>query len=218
MIWLLGCSYYHLENRTFTLQVLVSILLDDSDPKNDIMVKLAAVEAFNAVLYDPDESLRSLLLTPNELIKSLYALVGCCENIENQSQTLSCISLILSTIVGNEHAVDIGTAEAILFPLSRIWETASGENVILRREVLSILSGTATALKKEHSGGLFPIALPLLSNVLDPSTREENHFLLETALNLWLTMLRLAGSYDHNLGLLFGRVKDLLDQDLEHVK
>lgn len=48
--------------------------------------------------------------------------------------------------------------------------------------------------------------------------QKKKRYLIETALILRLTLLRLAGSYDSNLGILFGRVKEIIMQDLEPVK
>jgi len=218
IVWLLGCSYQYIGNRKITAELLVSVLTNVPDTQNDTVVQLAASQALNNILCDPDDSLICFLRQPDHIISSLYALTICCEDIESQSQTLSSISLLLSCIVGTGNTIGSSTAEAIVFPLSQIWEATQVQNIMLRRDVLSILSSVATAIEKEQFGGIIQIALPLLHNVLDPATREENLFLIETALILWLTLLRLAGSYDSNLGILFGRVKELLAQDLEHVK
>ena len=58
----------------------------------------------------------------------------------------------------------------------------------------------------------------MLNNIPDLSAKEARIFLIETALILGLTLLQLAGSYDSNIGILFGCVKEILMQDFEHVK
>lgn len=73
------------------------------------------------------------------------------------------------------------------------------------------------AFGKNHATKLHPFALPLIDTALDPSS-DENSFLVTEALDLWLILLRLAYSYDSNLSMIFRRTKELLQQDLEHLR
>lgn len=83
-------------------------------------------------------------------------------------------------------------------------------------KVVSIL-GCVASFGKNHAVNLHPIAFPLLNNALDPRS-DENAFLIADMLDLWLILLRLSSSYGSNLGVIFRRVEELLQQDLEHVR
>jgi len=61
------------------------------------------------------------------------------------------------------------------------------------------------------------MVFPLLDHALDPAN-EEDAFLVKDLLDLWVTLIRIAMSYDSNFGFVFRRVEDLLRKDLEHVR
>ena len=111
-------------NRKCTAEVLVSMLTNVSDTQNDTAVQLAAAQAFNNILCDPDDSLICFLRHPDYIIASLYALTIQCEDIELQSQTLSCILILLLCIVGTGNLIGISIVDVIVLPISQIWETA----------------------------------------------------------------------------------------------
>lgn len=101
----------------------------------------------------------------------------------------------------------------IVTPLSTIWDDATDQNLLLKRNVLTILSCIASFVGPESCSVLYPLALPMIDDSL---AKEENVFLVEEALKIWWTFLRLSKVYDQMLGKLFIRAAEL-SKDLEHV-
>ena len=215
---MIGCSYHLLENRQNAFEALISVINETPCPPSFITVKLTAVQSLTSLLYDPDGSLETFFLFIDVTISSLYVLANNCVELEPREQSLSCISLILTSFLGAGKEINASTADATVGPLAAIWQNSIDQNLLLRRNVLSILVIVASAVGKDHSGKLHPVALPMINHALDPATRAEHMFLIDDALMLWLTLLRLAPVYESNLDILFPRVKDLLEQDLDHVR
>uniref|UniRef100_A0A7S4RP11 Importin N-terminal domain-containing protein n=2 Tax=Ditylum brightwellii TaxID=49249 RepID=A0A7S4RP11_9STRA len=218
LVWLICCIAHCISDTKTALQVLISIINNEPSSLNDVAVRLGAVEALTSILnvhYDLIDEFYHLL---EIIISSLYRLVNDCTEINTRAQSLSCISLLLFHVVASGRKVDYATANAAVQPLPALWEVATDQNILLRRDVLSILSGVGLAVGRTQVGHLYPIVLPMINSSLDPSCQDRDVCLVEDVLALWLNLLRLATSYELHWESLFSRVKDILEQDLEHLK
>ena len=219
IVWLIAANTFSvpLTSRSRLYQAILTMIVAPESRQNDKMVKLTAAQVLNNSLFDRDESLEIFRDHSDSIINALYTLSSGCEEYDSKSLVLSCVSFVLTYIIGCR-AMSEATANAAVGPLTQIWSEAVDQNALLKRDVLSILSCIAQAVGSEQSVHLHPIALPMLDAALDPAQREDNLFLTEDALGLWLSLLRLSPAYSDALGALFPRVKSLLEEDLEHVK
>jgi len=219
IIWLIRCLYHqNIPDRCIYYDILTIVLTQAHTTHNDYNVKLEAVEAIIALLYDPDESINKLIMGSDVLIPTLYELTSQCNEFDSRLKCLSCVTLLLNTALGTGQQINYNIANAIVSPLQIIWQNSVDQNLQLRSEVLSILSCTASSVGIEQVEKLHSIALPMIDTVLDPKNQDELFFLVEDALKLWLTLLRLSKEYGSNLEILYVRAKDLVDVDLEHLK
>ena len=219
MVWLVAANTFSVPeaSRTRLYQAILTIIVANESRQNDKMIKLTAAQVLNNSLFDRDESLVIFRDHSDSVINALYALASGCEEYDSKSLVLSCVSFVLTYLIGCD-TMNEGTANAAVGPLTQIWSEAVDQNALLKRDVLSILSCIAQGVGSELSVHLHPIALPMLDFVLDPTQREDSLFLIEDALGLWLALLRLSPAYSETLGALFPRSQNLLEEDLEHVK
>ena len=219
IVWLIAANTFSVPetSRSRLYQAILTTIVAPESRQNDKMVKLTAAQVLNNSLFDRDESLIIFRDHSDSIINALYALAASCEEYDSKSLVLSCVSFVLTYLIGCG-TMSEATANAAVGPLAQIWSEAADQNALLKRDVLSILSCTAQAVGSQHSVHLHPIALPMLDAALDPAQREDNLFLTEDTLGLWLSLLRLSPAYSEALGALFPRVQSLLEEDLEHVK
>ena len=218
LIWLIRCTYQKISDRQMLYNILVAVLTESRSVIDDKIVRLEAVEAIISLLYDPDESVDKLINSSEVLIPSLYTLADKCDELDPKVKCLSCVTLLLTTALGTRQEISGQIADITVIPLHHIWETSVDDHLQLRSEVLSILSLIASFVGVEHVDKLHPIALPMIDFIFDPQNKHENYFLMEDALKLWLTLLRLSRAYGPDLEGLFVRTKDVIDSDLEHIK
>ena len=65
--------------------------------------------------------------------------------------------------------------------------------------------------------GMYPMVFPLLNHALD-SNIDENQHLVSDSLDLLLTLLRVASSYELSFSAMFNRVHEILGKSFEHLK
>jgi len=217
IIWLVECAFAHLGDQCHLAVGMLSNVLIHRSNQNDSAVKLAAVQALSTIAYDPPENFISFLNQPDNLIESLYILTNELEEVDNKAEPLSLVQLLLTTfMISNEYIDDDKMITSIVRPLEQIWNSSVDQYLMLRSSVLSILRSVA-AFGKNHAINLQPVTLPLLDHALDPNNHEHT-FLVADSLDLWLSMLRFSTVYDSNWCIIFHRTKQLLQQDLEHLK
>jgi len=219
MVWLIAANTFSVPetSRSRLYQAILTMIVADESRQNDKMVKLTAAQVLNNSLFDRNKSLVIFRDHSDSIINALYALASGCEEYDSKSLVLSCVSFVLTYLIGCGTMSET-TANAAVGPLPQIWSEAVDQNALLKRDVLSILSCIAQAVGSELSFRLHPIAIPMLNAALDPAQREDNLFLTEDALGLWLSLLRLSPTYSETFGTLFPRCQSLLEEDLEHVK
>ena len=220
ILWLLAsntCGVPH-TCRARMYSALLALIVDERRClQNDIRVKLTAVQVVNNSLFDRDESLAIFRDHSDTVIAALYRLAGECTEYESRSLLLTCVSLILTYLVGCG-TITPETANTAVGPLTQIWSNAVEQNALLKKDVLAILSSLVQAVGSGASAQLHPVAVPMIDTALDPALSEQNLFLVEEALGLWLAIVRLAPAYTDVLGSLFFRATHLLAQDLDHLK
>ena len=96
------------------------------------------MQPFNNSLSDRDESLVIFRDHSDSVINALYALASGCEEYDSKSLVLSCVSFVLTYLIGCG-TMNEATANAAVGPLTQIWSEAVDQNALLKRDVLSIL-------------------------------------------------------------------------------
>ncbi len=188
---------------------LISISLSH----NDICVRLTAVEAMEAILPYCEDSPKLLHSITHSSIAALYQLTNDCLEVDSRSSCLGLLSTLISFVgvLGGSLSNDV--LNTVVSPLPSIWEDSIEQNLLLKRNVLNIISSVATLVGPDQASLLYPIALPMLDQSFG---KEENIFLVQEALRMWLVFLRLSNGYNGSIGMLFTRAANL-SKDLEHV-
>ena len=212
ILWLVSCNAHQvpISSPHNPLGMVASVL---SQTQNDVCVRLTAVEAMEALLTQCESETQILHSIAEPTIPALFQLTNECVEVESRSSCLSLISTLITYVgvTGGHLTNDI--LNTIVLNLTSIWEISIDQNLLLKRNVLTILSCVASLVGPDQAALLYPLALPIID---DSFAREENVFLVEEALTLWLVFLRLSKGYDSLLGILFARAADL-SRDLEHV-
>ena len=212
IIWVLSCNANQLD-VTSPLNPL-GMLASALSSHNDICTRLTAVQAMEALLPQCEDQRSILQSIVEPTVPALYQLANECTQLQSRIECLDLLSNLITYVSGSLSTLSNGVLNAIVAPLSTIWSNSLDQNLLLKRNVLGILSCVASFVGPDQVTVLHPLALPLIDDSL---SREENVFLVEEALQLWWVFLRLSKTYDPNLGKLYIRAADL-SRDLEHVK
>jgi hypothetical protein len=210
MIWLISCNAQRI---TISYQ-LVGLLTTALSAESDICVRLTTVLAFESLLPHCEISLSKMAPISSILeatAPSLYRLTNECQEVDSMSSCLDLISnlIVYVNVTGGSLSNDI--LDAIIAPLPAVWNNAVHQNLLLKRNVLTMLSCIATFVGPDQAVVLHPLALPMIDDCFG---REENAFLVGEALKAWWLFVRLSKSYDGMLAKLFIRAVDL-SRDLE---
>lgn len=192
--------------------MLVSIL-SKHDNQNDACVRLTAIQAIEALLPRCEEMPALLQSIVEPTIPAVYRLTSDCEEVENRIACLDLISSLITYVMISGGTLHSEILNTIATPLSSIWDNAVDQNLLLKRNVLAILSCLASYVGPDQAAVLYPMALPMIDNSFQC---EDNVFLVEDALRLWFVFLRLSKAYDTLIGTLFIHAAKL-SKDLEHV-
>jgi hypothetical protein len=128
------------------------------------------------------------------------------------------VSTVINSIMMCGNNIEMGVAKEIIQPLLGLWKNSTDGNLVLRRDVLTIVSSILSIITNENVEVIHVMVFSLLDTALDPINRNENSFLFGDALTLWLKLLRFTNRYESSFGIIYNRVKDVIMQDLEHVK
>ena len=212
IIWLVSCTANHvnISSQFNPLGMAVTAL---SRP-DDVCLRLTAVQAVDALLPYCEDTPQLLHSITEASIPALFRLANDCDEVESRSSCLDLLSNIITYVSCTGGLLSTELLNSIVAPLSTIWENADGQNLLLRRNVLSILACVASFVGPDEAAALYPLALPLID---DSFGREENVFLVDEALKIWWVFLQLSKGYDPLLGKLYLRAP-VLSKDLEHVK
>eukprot|EP00986_Skeletonema_menzelii_P006073 scaffold2303_cov141-Skeletonema_menzelii.AAC.7 len=212
IIWLVSCNanQVNISSQLNPLGMAVTAL---SRP-DDICLRLTAVQAVDALLPYCEGTPQLLHSITETSIPALFRLANDCDEVESRSSCLDLLSNIITYVSYTGGLLSTELLNSIVAPLSIIWENADGQNLLLRRNVLSILACVASFVGSDEATALYPLALPLID---DSFGREENVFLVDEALKIWWVFLQLSKGYDPLLGKLYLRAS-ALSNDLEHVK
>jgi len=211
IIWLLSCNAHQvtISSHFNPLGMLASAL----SAQNDICVRLTAVQAMDALLPLSENAPAILHSIVGPTASAIYELTNECTEVESRSMCLDLLSNLITYVGVTGGTLTDEILNMIVAPISSIWDSAKDQNLVLKRNVLTILSCIASLVGPESCTVLHPLVLPMIDDSL---AREENLFLVEEALKIWWTFLRLSKTYDQVLGKLFIRAVEL-STDLEHV-
>ncbi|KAL9189207.1 hypothetical protein ACHAXT_011697 [Thalassiosira profunda] len=212
IIWLLSCNAHH-EVVSYATNNPLGMLTSALSAENDICVRLTAVQALEALLPQCEEYPMLLNSIVQPVVPALYQLTNECSEVESRSSCLDLMSNLVTYVGATGGSIPSYTLNAIVAPLSKIWDNATEQNLLLKRNVLTILSCIAAFVGPESCAVLYPTALPMID---EGFSRQENVFLVEEALRLWWTFLRLSRAYDPLMGKLFIRAAEL-SKDLDNL-
>ena len=132
MVWLVAANTFSVPeaSRARLYQAILTIIVADESRQNDKMVKLTAAQVLNNSLFDRDESLFIFRDHSDSVINALYALASGCEEYDSKSLVLSCVSFVLTYLIGCG-TMNEATANAAVGPLTQIWSGAVDQNALL---------------------------------------------------------------------------------------
>lgn len=211
ILWLLTCNAHQvgISSPLNPLGMLASAL----STENDIAVRLTCVQAIDALLPQCEERPSLLHSIVGPTAPALYQLTNECTEVESRSSCLDLLSNLITYMGMTGGTLTNETLNTVVAPITTIWDNAIGQNLLLKRNVLTILSCIISFVGPESCSVMLPLALPMIDDSL---ARDENVFLVSEALNIWFTFLRLTKVYDTMLGKLFVRAVELT-KDFEHV-
>lgn len=192
--------------------MLVTILTKHNN-QNDVCVRLTAVQAIEALLPQCEEKPELLQAIVEPTIPAVYKLTSDCTEVENRAGCLDLISTLVTYVMVSGGKLDDNILNTIAAPLVSIWDNAIDQNLLIKRNVLVILSCLASYVGPDQVALLYPMALPMIDSCFQ---YEDNVFLVEEALKLWFVFLRLAKTYDALIGKLFIHTAEL-SKDFGHV-
>lgn len=212
IVWLVSChaNQVNISSQLNPLGMAAAAL---SRP-DDVCLRLTAVQAVDALLPYCEETPQLLHSITEATIPALYRLTNDCAEVESRSSSLDLLSNIITYVSFTGGLLSTELLNSIVAPLSTIWENAVDQNLLLRRNVLSIIACVASFVGPNEATALYPLALPMID---DSFGREENVFLVDEASKIWWVFLQLSNGYDPLLGKLYLRAP-ALSKDLEHVK
>lgn len=212
MIWLISCNA---QRVTITSQ-LVGLLTTALSSVNDVCVRLTTVLAIETLLPHCENSL-SIMPPISSIVDAtapaLYRLTNECIDVESRSSCLELISNLIAYVGVTGGTLSNDILNTIIAPLPSVWDNAVNQNLLLKRNVLTMLSCIATFVGPDKVAVLHPLALPVID---DCFAREENMFLVGEALKAWWVFIRLSKTYDETLAKLFIRAVEL-SKDLENL-
>ena len=220
LIWLLGChiSSYTPEIRPAIYDFVVHMLMKATTADNEIevVIGLTSVTTLNSLLEDWEFQADDFSCFADEALKSMYTLLGVLEELEHREIVLKTCEVLVVRLGPSLPRVSYSTA---VTPLLQIWQASiSNNNNILRKHVLSILLSITSNIHESDALELYTVTIPMLDYSLDAENHADDAFLLEEALKLWLTLVRMAPSYNESLHTLFRHLIGIVKQDFEHLK
>eukprot|EP00956_Cyclotella_meneghiniana_P000935 scaffold1110_cov78-Cyclotella_meneghiniana.AAC.8 len=141
---------------------------------------------------------KTSLLEPS--IPALYALASHCDYLENRTACLELVSTFIAYVKVFAGKLSPVVLNAIASPLPSTWDDAIDQNLLLKRNVLGIISCVASCVGPQQASILYPMALPMIDNAFQS---DELVFLVEDALQLWYVFLQMLTRYDALVGKLF---------------
>jgi hypothetical protein len=214
IVWLISCNanQINISSHLNPLGMVAAVL---SLPNGgDLCLRLTAVQAMDALLPYCEDAPQLLHSITDVTIPALYQLTNDCSEVESRASCLELLSNIITYVSFTGGNLSAELLNNIVAPLSTIWENATDQNLLLRRNVLSIISCVASFVGPNEATALYPLALPMID---DSFGKEENVFLVDEALKIWWVFLQLSRGYDPLFGKLYLRAP-VLSKDLEHVK
>ncbi len=181
--------------------------------QNDVCVRLTTVQTLDSLLpqCESDTSVLNSIVEPTAT--ALYQLTKECNEVESRTCCLNLLSNLITYVGVSGALLSNEVLDAIVIPLPSIWENAVGQNLMFRRNIVSILSCIAPLLSSTQLAVLHPVALRMID---DCFAKEENVFLINEALKSWWLFLRLSPTFSELLSTLFFRAVGI-SEDFDHI-
>ncbi|ANB13326.1 Kap120p [Sugiyamaella lignohabitans] len=179
---------------------ILSGFLDKSNPLNDLVVRLYAIQSLRYCVDNYEFKPDSFAPFTEEVFTAIFELCGILEHIEAKNILLSALSVMFDQL----GSVVVPYIDGVLRLLPPLWEDST-DNYIINGVILQTLTNIIAAAK-EKSTSCYPMAIPAIRASIDPSS-PLNAYLLEDALPLWKALLENAGEPSNEL---FSLLPDLL--------
>ncbi|KAN0093757.1 ARM repeat-containing protein [Hyaloscypha variabilis] len=168
------------ENRPLVYQIFQH-LLKREDETNDHVVRITAARQFKAVCDDFSFEPDGFLPYAQDILHKLLQLM---EEVSTEIR-MPILDTIRAIAVRLEHRIS-QFADEIVSILPSLWES-SGEEHLIKQAILTLMS-TLVAAMKEQASRYHAMILPLIQRAVEPGS-EMQVYLMEEALDLWLTIL-----------------------------
>jgi hypothetical protein len=168
------------ENRPLVYQIFQH-LLKREDENNDHVVRITAARQFKAVCDDFSFNPDGFLPYAQDILHKLLQLM---EEVSTEIR-MPILDTIRAIALRLEHRIS-QFADEIVSILPSLWE-GSGEEHLIKQAILTLLSTLVTAMKG-NSQRYHTMVLPLIQRAVEPGS-EMQVYLMEEALDLWLTIL-----------------------------
>jgi len=157
-------------------------LLDRNDQLNDQVVRVTAARQLKNVIDPFEFAAKQFMPYVPSILGSLMALTEEAELAETKIAILGTVSVIVSKM---EQSI-IPFADQIISLLPPLWDQA-GEEFYMKQTILGILASLCNSMQAD-SRKYHPIIVPLIESSIKPGSITRT-FLLEDALDLWVTVL-----------------------------
>ncbi len=169
------------ENRPLVYQIFQH-LLKAEDETNDHVVRVTAARQFKAICDDFAFDAEKFLPYAPDILNKIMSLIQEVEETEQKMAILETVRLLAVRM--EQHIAPF--ADQIVSILPALWE-ASGEEHLMKQAILTLFSTLETSMKTEAQR-YSPLVLPLVRRAVEPGS-EMQVYLLEEALDLWLTII-----------------------------
>ena len=134
-------------------------IINDNSEASDVRVKLTCVQTLNVLCEDWNFMVAAFRPLAARAVGGMYALLEEIYGIEMMTLILETCRVIVLRM-GDELGVE--AANAVVAPLLGIWTRCADGKSILRKYVLSILTGIVDVVGCNEALQLYPVVMPML--------------------------------------------------------
>ncbi|CAM9023535.1 unnamed protein product [Wickerhamomyces anomalus] len=188
------------------IYMLLQNLIDPSNPINDRVVKLTAIQTLKTILTDWDFKKQIIKPYLKDFTSLLIKLVGEMEFTESKLFTLNTIA---DLIYKTNPLISIEELEELVSIVPKFWDASNDSNeLILKNSLLRILKNLIVSLN-DNSPTTWDLAIPLIKACCSPQS-EYYAMLSEDGYELWLALLQFY-PINHNDGAEDAMIQSLLE-------
>ncbi|KAG7293225.1 hypothetical protein NEMBOFW57_003271 [Staphylotrichum longicolle] len=158
-------------------------LMNPEDQHNDEVVRITAARQLKYIAEDFEFDGESFYPYAADVFNLLVGLLQEVDSDETKLAVLGTLRLIVTRM--ESHVTQFG--DAIMLTLPKLWESAAGEEFMIKQAVLAIMSALVSSMRVE-SQRYQSVIIPLLTEAMNPESALHLH-LIEESVDLWNTVL-----------------------------